>query len=157
MPLPAPQLRPARSIDGLTLHSLHAAALAELSEHRGGARLAACLPGSEELVAGLDGPPTALRCVLVGLLDGEIVGTASASRNHPPGPARVATLDLLFVERAARRRGVGSLLLAGVRSWARDGGCEGIDAPALPGDRATKSLFEAAGMRARLLVLHGGL
>ncbi|MDA8034960.1 MAG: GNAT family N-acetyltransferase [Actinomycetota bacterium] len=157
MPLSAPQLRTARPIDRTALRSLHAAALAELSENRGGARLAAYLPEPDELGAGPDGPAATLRCVLVGLLDGEVVGTASASCNHSPGPAGVATLDLLFVDRAARRRGVGSLLLGGVRSWARDRGCGGIDAPALPGDRATKSLFEAAGMRARLLILHGDL
>lgn len=157
MSLAAPQIRPARPDDQATVEALHAAALAGLHGHRGGPQLAAGLPRPDELVATLDGPLGASRCLLVGLLDGSVVGMATASLDSAPGSGRLARVDLLFVDVAGRRRGVGALLLAGVRGWARDTGCNGIDAPALPGDRGMKSLFEAAGMRARLLVLHGDL
>jgi hypothetical protein len=33
-------------------------------------------------------------------------------------------------------------------------GCSGVDATALPGNRATKNFFEESGFTARLLVMH---
>jgi hypothetical protein len=39
-------------------------------------------------------------------------------------------------------------------AWASERGCQGVDATALPGDRATKNFFEGSGFTARLLVMH---
>ena len=38
--------------------------------------------------------------------------------------------------------------------WFRGRGCNGVDATALPGNRATKNFFEMSGFTARLLVMH---
>ncbi len=62
---------------------------------------------------------------------------------------RERRLIALYVAPEARREGLGRQLLDAAtrgRSGARDG-------LALPGDRATKSLFESAGWRARLLTM----
>jgi hypothetical protein len=44
---------------------------------------------------------------------------------------------------------MGSLL-----EWFGARGCSGVDATALPGNRATKNIFEESGFTARLLVMH---
>lgn len=71
----------------------------------------------------------------------------SAGEARPP----LATIDLLWVEPEARRRGVASRLLDHARTELGAG--LRLEAPALPGDRAAKAFFESAGMRARLLVM----
>ena len=48
-------------------------------------------------------------------------------------------------------------MIEAVESWARAAGCIGIDSLALPGDRATKNFFEAAGLIARAIVVHRSL
>lgn len=70
------------------------------------------------------------------------------------GETRVARLLLCYVEPDAREVGVGRALLEAVTSWARLTGCVALEAPALPGDRATKRLLEAGGHRARQVVMH---
>ena len=112
------------------------------------------MPGADGLSAALAGEDPS-RCLLVGLLDEATAGVAVAAIATPPlGGERLAHLDLLYVDPPARRRGVGTALLADALAWAAHAGCDGIDAPALPGDRALKSLYESHGLRARLLVLH---
>jgi hypothetical protein len=39
-------------------------------------------------------------------------------------------------------------------AWCREQACVGIDALALPGNRATKNFFEMLGFTARALVVH---
>ena len=39
-------------------------------------------------------------------------------------------------------------------AWAHEAGAVGIDALALPGDRATKNFFETAGLTARAILVH---
>jgi GNAT superfamily N-acetyltransferase len=58
-----------------------------------------------------------------------------------------------FVTPAARGVGVGRAMLDAVVGFARGGGALRLDAPALPGDRLSKQLFEAAGLRARRLTM----
>ena len=41
-----------------------------------------------------------------------------------------------------------------ILTWCRARDCRGIDAIALPGNRATKNFFEASGFTARMLVMH---
>ncbi len=55
----------------------------------------------------------------------------------------------LYVAPANRRRGRGRALV----SFARTGEPQARDALALPGDRATKALYESVGWKARLLTL----
>ena len=61
-------------------------------------------------------------------------------------------LAALYVAPARRREGVGSRLARAVLE--SDGAPS--DAWALPGDRATKSLYESLGMKARLLTMRAG-
>jgi hypothetical protein len=49
---------------------------------------------------------------------------------------------------------VAEAMVAALDDWARTLGCAGIDAPALPGNRAAKAFFEGQGFLARLLVMH---
>ena len=54
----------------------------------------------------------------------------------------------------ARDVGVGEELIGEVLRWCEQRDCIGVDALALPGNRATKNFFETFGFTARLLVLH---
>ena len=60
----------------------------------------------------------------------------------------------LDVQPEARQVGVGATLLAPTVSWAASRGCDGIDAVARPGDRATKNFFESHGLVARAIIAH---
>lgn len=92
--------------------------------------------------------------LFVGLFEHEVVGVGAGhvERRDPFG--LVGLVDCCYVEPGARQVGVGGALAEALVSWFGRRGCAGVDAPALPGDRATKQLFEAAGFSARLLVLH---
>lgn len=89
------------------------------------------------------------------------MGLASARLEPGLPPAGDAgptlALDLLYVVPSGRRHGHGRRLAEAVLVWGARHGCVRVDAPALPGDRATKSLFESLGLRARLLVLSAPL
>ena len=70
-------------------------------------------------------------------------------------PVSLAVLEqgivkVLYVARGHRRRGVGRATLAELLVQANP-----VDAWALPGDRASKSLYESVGWRARLLTMRG--
>lgn len=91
--------------------------------------------------------------LFAGCYESLCVGAALAHLEALSGE-RLARLALLYVEPAAREVGVGRRLLDEVADWATVAGCSGLDVPTLPGDRLTKSLLEAAGHRARLVVMH---
>jgi GNAT superfamily N-acetyltransferase len=93
------------------------------------------------------------RAALVGLLDTWVAG-AALCRVEGRGTDRRGVLDLCFVEPGARELGLGQLLLEGSLDWFRSQGCSGVDGTAHPGDRAAKQFYEAAGFKARLLVMH---
>jgi GNAT superfamily N-acetyltransferase len=54
----------------------------------------------------------------------------------------------------ARSVGVGEALMDLIVAWCEQRRCVGIDAHALPGNRATKNFFETFGFKARLLTVH---
>ena len=87
---------------------------------------------------------------LLGLYEEAVVGLAAACGE----PGGLGQLLGCWVEPEARGVGVGTALVTGLVGWLEGQGCRGIDAAALPGDRSTKQLLEAAGFSARLLVLH---
>ena len=93
------------------------------------------------------------RVLLVGTIDGVVVGVG-AGRVTTRGDGRVGVVDCCYVEAEARGVGVGTALAEYLVRWFTDAGCVALDAPALPGDRATKQLFESQGLSARVLVLH---
>lgn len=92
------------------------------------------------------------RLVLTGWFHGALVGLALA-RLEREGSQPLGILELCYVEEDARGVGVGGALVEAVAAWSADAGCSGTEARALPGDRATKRLLEAAGFKTRLLVL----
>jgi GNAT superfamily N-acetyltransferase len=89
----------------------------------------------------------------VGTIDDQVIGYATV-HVESLGEGWLGVIDQLFVESGARSVGVGEALMATVLAWCRSRGCEGIDAAALPGHRATKNFFEESGFTARLLVMH---
>ncbi|MFM8302943.1 MAG: N-acetyltransferase family protein [Actinomycetota bacterium] len=93
-------------------------------------------------------------CVLVGCLDDQVVGYALARVHGLADGAHLAVITELFVEAGAREVAVGESLVDAVLTWARSRGCIGVDATALPGQRATKNFFETHGFVARRLTMH---
>jgi GNAT superfamily N-acetyltransferase len=113
----------------------------------------------DEVVAEKGGPlwlrrhaPPAAATTLVGLIEDVDVGYALVSCD-----GELAVLHEIYVEPGARGVGVGSALLEATAAWARDQGCTGLDAFALPGARETKNFFEAHGLVTRLLTVHRDL
>ena len=78
--------------------------------------------------------------VVVGYLELEIVGDT----------ARVMQV---YVDPMAREIGFGDWLLEAAIAEARSRGCKVIEGFALPGDRATKNLYERAGITARKITV----
>lgn len=130
-------------------------AVEALRTARGGPEfLAECAPA---LAAALEAPEaTDQHALVLGTYAGAPVGVALVVRDRL-GTEAVARLLLCYVEPEAREVGVGRALLEAVTEWARAHGCQALEAPALPGDRATKRLLEASGHRARLVLMHRSL
>ena len=133
-------------------------ALEELSGARGGNLLARRETG---LVAKALLRPGGLRrlmsdsrrLVLVGLVDDIVVGLAVA-RAESVGESLLGVVDGFYVQPEARGVGVGRIMLDSVTKWMVLRGCRAVDAGALPGARETKSFFESAGFKARLITMH---
>jgi GNAT superfamily N-acetyltransferase len=126
----------------------------ELTPTRGGAAWAAREARREpleEAFASLVAAPDAH--VVVGTIDGVVVGFGTLHVEHlVDGPRGVLTE--LYVEPGARGVGVGEAITEQLLRACAEAGCVGIDAWALPGQRAAKNFFEDAGFSARLLVMH---
>jgi ribosomal protein S18 acetylase RimI-like enzyme len=95
--------------------------------------------------------------VLVGTVDRAVCGFALARLGAGGAEGSIGVLEGCYVEPAARGVGVGRLLLDTVVAWLGERGCSGVDGTALPGDRAAKNFFEAAGFKARVLTMHRNL
>jgi GNAT superfamily N-acetyltransferase len=106
-------------------------------------------PIEDAFQALLEDPGAAL---FAGTVDGTAVGYAVVMAEGVEANVRELAVDPL-----ARSVGVGEALLEACIAWAREHGCTGIGSYALPGARETKNFFEAAGMKARLLVVHRSL
>jgi GNAT superfamily N-acetyltransferase len=151
-------VRPAVAGDADVCASLCARALEELSHARGGNLFARRETG---LVAKALLRPGGLRrlmsdgrrLVVVGLVDEVAVGIAVV-RAESVGESLLGVIDAFFVEPGARGVGVGSRMLESVTAWLSAKGCKAVDAGALPGQRETKSFFESAGFKARLITMH---
>lgn len=127
------------------LDHLIESAFARATVVRGGRALLEQLWGPEP---GIEQTRTAIalaveeRRVWVAMIDDEIVAGALV---------REGCVQAIWVEHALRRRGIATSLLREVL----DGDSPPHDAWALPGDRATKSLYESVGWKARLLTMRG--
>jgi GNAT superfamily N-acetyltransferase len=159
--VPVALARLAQPADAERCAQLCREALSALQERRGGALFArretgllakALLrPGGLSLVVS-----DSRRRVVVGAVDDVIVGLA-VGRVDPVGEASLGVVDALYVDPAHRGGGVGHALLDTLMEWFGESGCRSVDATALPGDRETKSFFEAAGFKARLVTMHRSL
>jgi ribosomal protein S18 acetylase RimI-like enzyme len=143
--------RPARPADLEPIARLHGAATAELAAERGGPTWAA--QADRDRFAGFDLDDPA-QLVLAGEIDGTVVGYARVRADQLADGRELAVLTDIYVEPGAREVGVGEALLDAAIAWASARGCVGIDSLALPGMRATKNFFEAAGLVARAIVVH---
>ena len=147
--------RPADAGDLAVLTALAESAVDELRPQRGGdlwwrreAR-----PGSVgEALAALLADPDAL--VVVGSIDDVVVGYGVGRVEVLHDGTLLAVVDDLYVEPGAREIGVGELVMDELIAWATSRGCVGIDARALPGNRAAKNFFERFGLTARAIVVH---
>lgn len=155
---PLPNVRPARSEDLAELARLDGLARAHLAALRGGEmyllHTARPDPPHTSLAADLADVD---KVVLLGCLGDVPVGYAIAGIHPLADGTCSADVAEVFVESAARGVGIGALLMHQLVHWARDRDCVGIDARALPGDRATKNFFESFGLVARAITVHRDL
>jgi GNAT superfamily N-acetyltransferase len=92
--------------------------------------------------------------VVAGCIEGTPVGYG-AMRVHEAADGRPhAVVEQIYVEPGARSVGVGEAILDLLIVEATERGAIGIEALALPGDRATKNFFETHGMVARAIIVH---
>ncbi len=111
------------------------------------------LPGASEsdLAVVLADPA---HIAVVGCYDGVVLGWATARIDTLADGRRLGVLDALVVDPEAREVGIGEAIMDLVLAELQAAGCLGVDAHALPGDRATKNFFESFGLKARLLTVH---
>lgn len=158
-------VRPLRDADRPQCVALLRQAFDAARELRGGSAALAALtgdpgspgphgPDADTLVASWKSDT--IHHVLVGTIDDEAVGVA-AGHCVRGGSEKTGVVDVVYVEPEARGVGVGSAMAQALLDWFAAAGCHGVDAPALPGDRESKQLFESFGLSARLLVLHRAL
>jgi ribosomal protein S18 acetylase RimI-like enzyme len=150
--------RPASAADLDRLVELARALRDELRVMRGGAlwelRESRVQP-VVELFESLLGRPDAT--VIVGTYDDVVVGYGTLEIEALTDGTRLAVIGDLYTEPEARAVGVAEAVAAELVTHAKDAGCVGIDAFALPGHRQAKNFFERAGFTARALVMHKAL
>ena len=94
------------------------------------------------------------RRLVVGTIDDVIVGYAAGGVERLADGSNLGVITDLHVLSGARQVGVGEAMVDDLLAWFDGQGCTGIDAFALPGNRAAKNFFETNGFTARLLVMH---
>ncbi len=133
--------------------------IAELRPNRGGSvwwrREAHREPIDQVIAAAIEDDPT--RTVVVGTVDGVVVGYALMKAETLHDGAVLATISDLFVEPDARCIGVGEAMMDILEEEARSFGAIGLDGIVLPGDRASKNFFETFGLTARAIIVHRSL
>ena len=144
--------------DVARLAELAEQAVAELQAGRGGvvwARHAARhAPFEDQLLAEIDADD---RCVLVGTVDGTVMGYGVAAVEVLRDGGRLGVVTDLYTEPGARELGVGETTMQALVDWCAEEGCFGVDSLALPGDRHTKNFFESFGLVARAIIVHRSL
>jgi GNAT superfamily N-acetyltransferase len=147
--------RPAGPEDLARLGELTVEATAEQVDARGGAiwsvREARAIPATGSLRDALEDPD---HLVVVGTIDDVVVGYAVVRAEVLRNGATLGVVTDVYTEPGARAVGVGEAMIGAVIGWCEDRGCVGIDALALPGNRATKNFFETFGFTARAIVVH---
>jgi GNAT superfamily N-acetyltransferase len=150
--------RPADEQDLPRLAELAGAAVLELQTGRGGAVWARTTPRQPAfepaLAAELADPD---HCILVGTLDGIVMGYGVAHVEVLEDGGRLGVVDDLYTEPDCRELGIGELTMQALVDWCSAQGCFGVDSLALPGDRHTKNFFESFGLVARAIIVHRSL
>ncbi len=90
--------------------------------------------------------------VLLATYDSVVLGFLSARLG-----GRTLSIEAIWVEPDARELGLGEALLTTAIDAAVARGATAIEAVALPGDRATKNLFERFAIKARAIIVHRSL
>jgi GNAT superfamily N-acetyltransferase len=148
-------VRPATPDDGALVGRLRQQAFADLGPARGGAmylqRHAAELPALRADWS------EATRRVWLGGIEHIPVGYLLAATVPLPSGALVGVIEAIYVDRGARACGIGEAMMSVGLDWFRAQGCVGVEATALPGQRATKNFFEEHGLKARLLTVYRSL
>lgn len=147
--------RPAGPADAPELEALATAAQDELAPTRGGrifyAREAADLATPDRWAAAVNDPD---RSVVVGTFDDATVGFGELHIETLATGELLGVVDALFVLPDARGVGIGETMMDQLIAFCEARGCVGIDAVALPGNRATKNFFETFGLVARAILVH---
>ncbi len=154
--------RPATEADLTDVADLARLAIVELAEGRGGElwrrREARQEPLEAEIAAAIDGDVGGgSGRVVVGTIDGTVVGYGVVHVEPLADGGRLAVVDDVYDHRGAREVGVGEAMMDLMVDFARKAGCVGIDALVLPGDRHSKNFFETFGLTARAIVVHRSL
>ena len=152
--MPVEAARPATHADVDALVAVFAAAAADLADARGADIYLireAPAPSEAEVAELISSADT---CVVVGTLDGHVVGGGVATTETLRDGRILGVIRVLHVDRDAREVGVGEELLHALVGWCAARGAVAVDSLALPGERATKNFYEAAGFKARLLTVH---
>jgi GNAT superfamily N-acetyltransferase len=97
------------------------------------------------------------RRVWLGGLEAAELGYVLAAVVPLASGATLGVIEGIYVEPDARACGIGELMTAVAIDWFRAIGCIGVEATALPGERATKNFFEEHGLKARLLTVYRSL
>lgn len=147
--------RAATADDVDRLAALGRQAADELAPMRGGAVWAAREARAEPLEDAyrelLDRDDTA---VVVGTIDGVVIGFGVGRIERLRDGRDLGIIEELYVEPEARSVGVGEAITEQLLEFFTERGCIGVDALALPGNRATKNFFEQNGFVARSIVMH---
>ena len=134
------------------LRLLESEARTQLTQFRGGKRLASELPLVDQQWSERIGSTEWL--VIVGGFDGTPLGYLCAKMVTAQD---VLLIEQVFVTAEARQLGLGDGLVNAAIESCRQRGMTAVDAFALPGDRETKNLFERSGLTARLLIVSKNL
>ena len=147
--------RPAGPDDLEELLLLSTEAQLELAPTRGGdiyyAREARAVADVESFRASLADPR---HLVVVGTIDDVTIGYGGLHLEVLRTGELIGMVDDLYVLPDARGVGVGEAMMDLLVAFSQDHDCVGIDAVALPGNRATKNFFETFGLVARAIVVH---
>lgn len=90
----------------------------------------------------------------VGEFDSIVFGYSVWTIEPLDGGGTLGRLHDFAVHPDARGVGIGEAMMNLIVVDLEERGCVGVDAWALPGDRATKNFFESFGLKARLLTAH---
>ena len=150
--------RPAVEADLPRLAEMAGAAVEELRAGRGGAvwaRHSARRPPYDGALRDELTDPDHL--VLVGTLDGTVMGYGAARVERLADEGLLGVVTDLYTEPGCRELGIGEMTMQALVDWCTAKGCFGVDSLALPGDRHTKNFFESFGLVARAIVVHRSL